>query len=124
LNSRRFLGAVGPLLLAALLFAGCGMDFRDLASEEEPEFTRALAHCKTLPLDGSYDRVKLHNAGISCSEAVEMTFILVRSDPHQTTYSKSGQPWSCRALPQARFPLTWRCDRNQRYFTVEHIRLR
>ena len=120
----RLLAVTFAILVAASGVGGCGGD-QDSTSNARQVVADAAAHCKTLAFDGSYDRVRLGNSDASCEEAVAVVYVLAGGvEGPQEVESGSGPPWSCLELSPEQLPITVRCHRGSRSFSVERIRRR
>ena len=66
--------------------------------------------------------MRLGNSGTTCEEAVAVIYALAGGvEGPQKIESDSGSPWSCLELPSSQLPLTVRCYRGSRSFSVERV---
>lgn len=111
-------------LVATSVIGGCGGG-EDSASDARQAVSTAAAQCKTLAFEGSYDRVRLGNSGASCQEAVAVVYLLTGGiEGPQKIGGGSGLPWTCLELSPKQLPLTIRCHRGSRSFSVERVHQR
>jgi hypothetical protein len=117
-------GGICTALVVALAIAGCG-DGHSEAEEHavRTAFEGSAKRCQTLAAEGSYEQVKLHNAGISCQQAVTMIYVLAGEDKRpQKIAGGPGPPWFCVDLPHSKLPLETRCHQGRHFFTVEEVK--
>lgn len=103
----------GALVLGAA--PGCGGS-EDATQAAREELLRDLDSCEpeSLPV-----RVKLHNSGITCSDAILMRVIMPAQPGPQTTESEQLGKWVCTDLPPSREPLLSVCRQGKKFFTFE-----
>jgi hypothetical protein len=124
MEARLLVVTMSIALAAALTLAGCG-DGHSEAEEHAVRvaFEESAKRCQTLPDEGTYDQVRLHNSGVTCQEAVAMIYVLAggAKRPQRIT-GGPGPAWYCLDLPSSRLPLEIRCHQGQQYFTVERVK--
>lgn len=114
-------GAVclGALALGLLGCGGSGSTTRSL----QVGVPSALGSCRIPVGHGTYDQPRLHNSGISCSEALAIALLVARGmEEPQEIDGPQGPPWFCRSRPAAALPVVLRCSQGQRFFTIDRVR--
>jgi hypothetical protein len=115
---------------ATVLLGGCGFGLEASDFGENPVVTRALAHCRTVPVGDVYEKVRLHTANLSCRDAVEI-FESGRAESEETGRKERfevlgevghGPNWFCARLPPSKHPVFERCHRKGHYFTIERVK--
>jgi hypothetical protein len=114
LSARSLALACLAVAVAALALTACGS-----ADSGRADIEAAPARCETVPVEGSYDKVRLENSAIPCQQATSMIYVLSTRSSTQTVVARGEGPWTCLVLPPSKRPLEVRCHRGRRHFSVE-----